>query len=70
MYLANALDEWLPKIDALFADGQLNAALVATIAWRTRLIQHPRALAAVDVTLAGDALHYGPAQNRSGYRCC
>lgn len=60
MYLAQALDERLPKIAALFAAGQLNTALVAGIVWRTTLIQDPRALAAVDTALAFDALHYGP----------
>jgi hypothetical protein len=60
MYLASALRERLPKVAALFADGQLNAALVSSIAWRTTLIQDLRALSAVDTALAGDALHYGP----------
>ncbi|HEX7322638.1 MAG TPA: DUF222 domain-containing protein [Mycobacterium sp.] len=60
MYLATALRERLPKIAALFADGALNTALVATIAWHTTLIQDRHALAAVDTALAGAALHYGP----------
>jgi hypothetical protein len=60
MYLASALRERLPKIGVLFADGHLNAALVAAIAWRTTLIQDPHALAAVDTALAGAALRYGP----------
>lgn len=60
MYLASALRERLPKVAALFADGQLNAALVATISWHTTLIQDRRALASVDTALASDALHYGP----------
>ncbi|OBY32048.1 hypothetical protein ACT18_09940, partial [Mycolicibacter kumamotonensis] len=33
MYLAQALAERLPKVAALFAAGQLNAALVSTISW-------------------------------------
>lgn len=60
MYLAQALRERLPKIAALFADGQLNTALVAAIAWRTHLIQDRHTLAAVDAALAADALRYGP----------
>ncbi|MEB3020271.1 HNH endonuclease signature motif containing protein [[Mycobacterium] crassicus] len=60
MYLASALRERLPKVAALFAAGQLNAALVSTISWHTTLIQDRRALAAVDTALAADALHYGP----------
>ncbi|ORA80161.1 hypothetical protein BST28_10540, partial [Mycolicibacter kumamotonensis] len=60
MYLASALRERLPKVAALFAAGQLNAALVSTISWHTTLIEDRRALAAVDTALAADALHYGP----------
>ncbi len=60
MYLAAALHDRLPRIAALFADGLLNTALVASIAWRTTLIEDPHALAAVDATLAGAAVHYGP----------
>lgn len=60
MYLASALRERLPKVAALFANGLLNAALVASIAWRTTLIQDLRALSAVDTALAADALRYGP----------
>src|SRR5690625_2000456 len=39
MYLASALRERLPKVAALFAAGQLNAALVSAISWHTTLIQ-------------------------------
>ncbi len=59
MYLAQALRERLPKVAALFAGGQLSAGLVATIAWRTALIQDYAALRAVDAKLADAAVDYG-----------
>ncbi|ODR09845.1 hypothetical protein BHQ15_06045 [Mycolicibacillus koreensis] len=59
MYLAQALRERLPKVAALFAGGQLSASLVATIAWRTALIQDNKALRRVDAELANAAVNYG-----------
>ncbi|HET9877318.1 MAG TPA: DUF222 domain-containing protein [Mycobacterium sp.] len=60
MYLAAALHQRLPKVAEAFAEGMLSAALVATIAWHTTLIQDPEALALADKSLAADALRYGP----------
>ena len=59
MYLAQALRERLPKLAALFANGQISASLVSMIAWRTALIGDYNVLTAVDTEIAAAALHYG-----------
>ncbi len=64
MYLAAALRDRLPRVAEVFAEGMLNASLVATIAWHTMLVTDDEALALIDKALADDALRYGPLSAR------
>ncbi|OBI72656.1 hypothetical protein A9X01_08070 [Mycobacterium asiaticum] len=60
MYLACALRNRLPKIQALLAAGTITVDLARTIVWHTDLIKDPAILARVDTALAADATRYGP----------
>ncbi|MGO9153616.1 DUF222 domain-containing protein [Mycobacterium sp.] len=60
MYLAVALDNRLPHVAALFAQGKISARLASTIVWHTDLIKDPETLRLVDETLAQDAARFGP----------
>jgi hypothetical protein len=60
MYLAVALRDRLPRVEALFVDGTISARLAAAIVWHTDLIKDPETLRLVDKTLAEDAARFGP----------
>jgi hypothetical protein len=55
-----ALRHRLPHIAKLVAEGTLAAPLAHTISWRTRLIEDPDIMAAVDTDLAAIAASFGP----------
>jgi len=59
MCIAMALRGRLPRVAALFAAGQLNPGLVATLTWRTRLIVDPRILAEIDSDIAERVTDWG-----------
>ncbi|WP_156431550.1 HNH endonuclease [Mycobacterium sp. GA-1199] len=59
MCIAMALRERLPKVAALFTQGQLSAALVSTITWRTQLIVDSAITARVDAAIAARAGQWG-----------
>ena len=58
--LGDALRRRLPRIAALFAEGQLSYRTVSAIAYRTDLVDDADALAAIDAALAGHARAWGP----------
>ncbi|WP_173010134.1 HNH endonuclease signature motif containing protein [Mycolicibacterium sp. P9-64] len=60
MCQALALRHRLPQIAKLVADGTLAAPLAHTMSWRTRLIEDPDIMAAVDADLAAIAGSLGP----------
>ncbi len=60
MLQAHALRHRLPQIAKLVADGILAEKLAHTISWRTRLIEDPDIMAAVDADLAATAASFGP----------
>ncbi|MEE6180090.1 DUF222 domain-containing protein, partial [Mycobacterium sp. 050134] len=49
---ARAMVERLPKVGAVFAAGDIDFRMFATIVYRTDLIEDPQVLAAVDARLA------------------
>ncbi|WP_162625721.1 DUF222 domain-containing protein, partial [Mycolicibacterium llatzerense] len=53
MSIAIALCDRLPRVAAVFADGEVSARTVGTICWRTRLVEDANTLAVLDVALAG-----------------
>ena len=55
-----ALRHRLPQVAKLVADGTLADKLAHTISWRTRLIEDPDIMAAVDADLAAIAGSFGP----------
>lgn len=59
MRIAQALRERLPKVAAVFAHGDISAAVVSTITWRTQLVTDGDALNLIDTALAGAATTYG-----------
>lgn len=59
MCIAQALRERLPKVAEVFGRGEISAKVVSTIAWRTKLVVDPEALALVDAALAGTATRFG-----------
>ncbi|WP_166903698.1 DUF222 domain-containing protein [Mycobacterium sp. DL440] len=59
MRIAQALRDRLPKVAAVFARGDISAAVVSTITWRTKLVTDDDALALIDTALAGAATTYG-----------
>ncbi|KUI11469.1 hypothetical protein AU193_18805 [Mycobacterium sp. GA-1285] len=59
MCIAMALRERLPQVGALFAQGQVSAALVSTITWRTQLIVDGQVLARIDTAIAERAATWG-----------
>lgn len=59
MCIAMALRERLPKAAALFAQGQLSAALVSTITWRTQLIVDSEIAERIDTAIAQRAGKWG-----------
>ncbi|OBK12659.1 HNH endonuclease signature motif containing protein [Mycobacterium asiaticum] len=60
MYLACALRNRLPKVNALLAAGIISLRLASTIVWHTGLIKDPWVMSLVDAALAADAERYGP----------
>jgi hypothetical protein len=60
MLQAHALRYRLPQIAKLVAEGTLAEKLAHTISWRTRLIEDPDIIAAVDAELAAIAATLGP----------
>ncbi|WP_226863523.1 HNH endonuclease signature motif containing protein [Mycolicibacterium baixiangningiae] len=54
------LNDRLPKVAALFAQGLINDLLVRAVVTRTALITDPDLRAAVDTDLAAHILHWGP----------
>lgn len=60
MYLAQSLRERLPRVNALFLAGRINARLVATISWRTHAVIGQAAMAAIDTQIAAAAAAWGP----------
>lgn len=57
--VALTLRNRLPKTGARFLAGEISAAMVATIAWRTMLIVDDEALAAIDIEIAERAPRWG-----------
>ena len=55
-----ALRHRLPQVAKLVAEGTLADRLAHTISWRTRLIEDPDIMAAVDADLAAKAGSFGP----------
>ncbi len=60
LHLARALRDRLPRIEQLLTAGLISARMVATIAWRTHLVDEPVAMAAIDAALAERAGSWGP----------
>jgi Domain of unknown function (DUF222) len=60
MYLAVALRDRLPRVGALFTEGDISARLASAIVWHTDLVKDPRTLHIVDAALACDARRFGP----------
>ena len=58
--LAVTLRDRLPKVGARFLAGQISAAMIATISWRTYLVCDPAALARIDTEIAEHAPAWGP----------
>ncbi|PRC54047.1 hypothetical protein C6A85_50535, partial [Mycobacterium sp. ITM-2017-0098] len=56
--LAVTLRDRLPKVGARFLAGQINPAMIATIAWRTFLVKQS-ALPAIDSEIADRAPTWG-----------
>lgn len=54
------LRDRLPRTNALFLSGGLTAQRVATITWRTTLVDDDNALAQLDTALADTAKDWGP----------
>ncbi len=59
LYLAEALDVRLPRINALFLAGSISLRLVVALKFRTALVNDD-VIAAVDAALAADAVSWGP----------
>jgi hypothetical protein len=59
LIVALALRDRLRQVGALFADGLISYRMVATIAWRTALLDDPSALREVDACLAADVRRWG-----------
>jgi len=59
MHRSLALRHRLPQVATLVAEGTLAAPLAYTISWRTRLIEDPDIMAAVDADLAAVAATFG-----------
>ncbi|WP_460688172.1 DUF222 domain-containing protein, partial [Mycolicibacterium hippocampi] len=57
--LAVTLRDRLPKVGARFLAGQISAAMIATISWRTYLVCDPAALARIDTEIAEHAPAWG-----------
>jgi len=60
MHRALALRNRLPQLAKVMADGQISAKNVATVTWRTQLIEDPEVMANVDAELASAAASFGP----------
>ncbi|KUI44548.1 hypothetical protein AU197_04175 [Mycobacterium sp. IS-1590] len=60
MRIAQALRERLPRVAALFEQGEIGARIVSAITWRTQLVEDPEALALIDTALAKRASRLGP----------
>ena len=60
MHLAQSLDERLPRVAKLLADGRISARLVSAISWRTHLVVDSDAMAAIDTAIAEQADSWGP----------
>ncbi len=58
--IAEALRDHLPKVAGLHRQGRLSSRVVATITWRTRLIDDDTVWARVDAAIAARAQTWGP----------
>ncbi|MFC3774088.1 DUF222 domain-containing protein [Mycolicibacterium holsaticum] len=59
MAIGLALRDRLPKVAALFAEGQISAEVISTITWRTHLVLGDEPLARVDAEIAQRATNWG-----------
>ncbi len=59
MRIAVQLRDRLPSVAALFAKGAVSASVVATLTWRTQLIEDEGTLATVDAQLASNVTEFG-----------
>ncbi|OBB42733.1 HNH endonuclease signature motif containing protein [Mycobacterium sp. 852002-51961_SCH5331710] len=59
MRIAVQLWDRLPSVAALFAEGAVSASVVATLTWRTHLIEDEQTLAIVDAQLASHVAEFG-----------
>lgn len=59
MRIAVQLRDRLPLVAALFAEGAVSASVVATLTWRTHLIEDEQTLAIVDAQLASNVAGFG-----------
>lgn len=59
MRIAVQLRDRLPSVAALFAKGAVSASVVATLTWRTHLIEDEKTLATVDAQLASNVAEFG-----------
>nr|WP_090274029.1 HNH endonuclease signature motif containing protein [Mycolicibacterium komanii]CRL66930.1 HNH endonuclease [Mycolicibacterium komanii] len=59
MRIAVQLRDRLPAVAALFAEGAVSASVVATLTWRTHLIEDEQTLATVDAQLASNVAEFG-----------
>ncbi|OBG89922.1 HNH endonuclease [Mycobacterium sp. E136] len=59
MRIAVQLRDRLPLVAALFAEGAVSASVVATLTWRTHLIEDEQTLAIVDAQLASNVAEFG-----------
>jgi hypothetical protein len=60
MRIAQTLRDHLPQVAALYNRGLLNARVIATITWRTRLITDEQVWALIDTALVQRAQRWGP----------
>jgi len=59
MHIAVALRDRLPRVAALYMQGLISSRIVATITWRTTLVEDPEAMALIDAAIADHAGKWG-----------
>ena len=60
MRIAQALRDRLPRMAALYREGELSSRIVSAITWLTHLVEDEQALALIDAALADRATAWGP----------
>jgi hypothetical protein len=60
MRIAQALRERLPRVAALYRNGELSSRMVSAITWLTHLVVDEQALALIDAAVAERATAWGP----------